>query len=358
LEAEKATGISADAATGRALEDAYPRFAGEMKRVIKTIKNRVPERSEKIVSNEDGVQKYSDITIYPLIANGIEGAVIRVDDVTERVCLEEMMIQSEKMLSVGGLAAGMAHEINNPLAGILQNIQVVKNRVSPELTKNSRVAQECGVKLEDIGKYLEVRGVFSMLDAVIEAGVRASKIVSNMLTFSRKSDSKYEIQNIPKLIDKTVELSRNDYDLKKKFDFRKVEIEKIYAPNIPDIPCEGGEVQQVILNLLKNGAHAMAENHKEGETSKFILRIQPEKGMIRIEIEDNGPGMTAAIRKRIFEPFFTTKGVGIGTGLGLSVSYFIITENHGGTMGVESSPGQGAKFIIRLPIERESKDES
>jgi len=134
---------------------------------------------------------------------------------------------------------------------------------------------------------------------------------------------------------------------------------------------------------LKNGAHAMSKDSQTetvgrriGETERkdrrtdtgslptevgeqgelrFILRVMPEGSMVRIEIEDNGPGMDEATRKRIFEPFFTTKSAGVGTGLGLSVSYFIITENHGGTIAVESSPGKGAKFIIRLPLERDAQ---
>jgi signal transduction histidine kinase len=105
------------------------------------------------------------------------------------------------------------------------------------------------------------------------------------------------------------------------------------------------------MNILKNGAHAMFENPDQ-LNPEFTVRIQHEKssGMLKIEIEDNGPGMDTPTCKRIFEPFFTTKPVGVGTGLGLSVSYFIITENHGGTLTVRSDPGNGTTFIICLPI--------
>jgi len=106
----------------------------------------------------------------------------------------------------------------------------------------------------------------------------------------------------------------------------------------------------VILNILKNGTQAMVENKNAKEKPCFVIRIHNSLEAGIIEIEDNGPGMEESIRKRVFEPFFTTKPVGIGTGLGLSVSYFIIAENHGGSLSVESSPGKGARFIIRLPI--------
>ena len=154
-------------------------------------------------------------------------------------------------------------------------------------------------------------------------------------------------------MDKTVELAENDYDLGKKYDFRKIEIIREYNAAVPDVTCEETKIQQVFLNILKNGAQAMAENKNNGRPPRLMLRVSAEGHMARVEIEDNGPGMTEAIRKRVFEPFFTTKEVGVGTGLGLSVSYFIITENHGGTITVESNPGEGARFIIRLPFKRE-----
>jgi len=354
-EAERTTGVSADRAQGRSLADVFPRMSVEMEKIRQTIRNRKPQKEERVASVRDGETRFSDITIYPLVSNGVDGAVIRIDDATDRVRLEEMMIQSEKMLSVGGLAAGMAHEINNPLAGILQNVQVIRNRVKCSLPGNKKIAEECGTTMEVIEEYMNRRQVLHMLDLVHESGRRAGEIVENMLSFSRKSDSKGGSYDIRELLDQTVDLASKDYDLKKKYDFRYIEILREYHPDMPDVWCERTKVQQVFLNLLKNGAQAMAEKRAgdESETSRFILRVMPEDSgnTARIEIEDNGPGMDAATVKRIFEPFYTTKDIGAGTGLGLSVSYFIITENHRGTMTVESSPGKGTTFVIRFPVE-------
>ncbi|NOX32271.1 MAG: PAS domain S-box protein [Deltaproteobacteria bacterium] len=275
------------------------------------------------------------------------------DDITERVRMEEVMIQTEKMMSVGGLAAGMAHEINNPLAGILQSIQVIQKRISENLQKNKEVAKECGTSLDVICLYMEKREINSMMARITEAGKRAAKIVKNMLSFSRNSQSQSGFHDLTKLMDDSVELAGNDYDLKKKFDFRQIKIIRKYSANIPLVNCDGSRIQQVFLNILQNGAQAMAgaENYNKGfKNPQFILCIYPDDNMICIEIEDNGPGMDEKTRKRAFEPFFTTKAVGLGTGLGLSVSYFIVTENHKGTIHVESSPGKGAKFTIRLPL--------
>ncbi len=350
LEAEKATGIAADSAQGQKLKEVFPLLAKKMDNVAQAIQNRKIHRDSKISHQVNGETRFSELTVYPLITNGIEGAVIRVDDITDRMRIEEMMIQSEKMISVGRLAAGMAHEINNPLAGILQNIQVIQNRLSSDIKKNIITAKECGVEFQSIRTYVEKRDIFRMIDSVVKSGRRASKIVANMLSFSRMGKPEKTKNNLIELIDKTIDLASSDYDLKKKYDFRKINIVREYAQGQFDIYCEHGKIQQVFLNILKNSAQAMMTQKENKEPPQLIIRVYQEEDMIRTEIQDNGPGMDKEIRKRVFEPFFTTKDVGLGTGLGLSVSYFIITENHNGTMSVESKPGKGAKFIVRLPV--------
>ncbi len=169
-EAERTTGLSPQKAVGKPLEKAFPRLSAEMKRVRNAMKRRQTLSDPKQAHLEDGEMRYEDVTVYPLIANGVEGAVIRIDDVTDKVRMEEMMIQSEKMLSVGGLAAGMAHEINNPLAGIMQNVQVMKNRMSGKLAKNIATAEECGTSIGAIETYMEKREMFRMIDLVMESG--------------------------------------------------------------------------------------------------------------------------------------------------------------------------------------------
>ncbi len=352
MEAEKSTGIPEKQALGHPLTDALPQMELELLKVKETISTRVPQVEEKIVSEKDGEKTYSNITVYPLITNGVDGAVIRIDDITERVRIEEMMIQNEKMMSVGGLAAGMAHEINNPLAGILQNMQVIVNRMTDGLAKNKEVAEDCGITMEGLKSYMDKRDIFEMIDLVFKSGKRAAQIVDNMLSFSRKSESQFIRHDLGKLLDKTVELAENDYDLKKKYDFRKIEIIREYDGSVPTVPCDENKIQQVFLNILKNGAQEMAMNKSEDKPSRFVLRLKPERDMACIEIEDHGLGMDEMTQKRVFEPFFTTKSPGVGTGLGLSVSYFIITENHGGTMAVESEAGRGSTFIIRLPLDK------
>jgi PAS domain S-box-containing protein len=350
LEAERITGVGSKEANGKKLGDVFPQLSYAMEKVLQAVQNRQVRKDSKVPLQIGRVTRLSDITIYPLVTNGVEGAVIRVDDITERVRIEEMIVQSEKMLSVGGLAAGMAHEINNPLAGILQNVQVLGNRMKVGLPKNEEVAEACGTTMQCIEKYVEKRGLLSMVDMIMDAGQRAAKIVENMLSFSRKDQGRFESFRLSELIDRTIELAGSDYDLKKKYDFRQIQIIREYDENLPEVSCEQGKIQQVFLNLFKNAAYAMVSAKGGSRKPCLTIRTRHENRMVCIEVEDNGVGMDEETRKRVFEPFFTTKEVGSGTGLGLSISYFIVTEEHGGDITVESSPDHGAKFIVRLPI--------
>ena len=290
---------------------------------------------------------------YPLMMEGRKtGRVWFFRDVTEKSRLEEMMIQSEKMLSVGGLAAGMAHEINNPLAGIMQTAGVLANRLgdTAKIPANQKAAEAAGTTITAIDAYMRARGIPKMLDTIKTSGRRVAETVSNMLSFARKSEAAVSTHRMDELIDKTLILAETDYDLKKHYDFKQIHIVKQYADDLPGVPCEGAKIQQVLLNVLRNGAQAM--NAAATPTPRFTLRtrLDATREMVAIEIADNGPGMDDDVRKRVFEPFFTTKPEGTGTGLGLSVSYFIVTENHGGEMTVESIPGSGTTFIVRLPV--------
>jgi len=360
VEAQRATGLWPDEALGQPLGDVFPRLAGEMEWVCEAMWAR-EVRSESRQAHRDGDEsRYEDVTVYPLIGDGVAGAVVRVDDVTERVRIEEMMVQSEKMLSVGGLAAGMAHEINNPLGGMMQTASVMRDRLTdPDMKANVRAAKRAGITMEAIGAYMEARGILRMLDGIRDSGTRAAEIVRNILSFARRSYSSSSSCNLAELLDQCVDLAGSDYDLHKHYDVRQIEIVREYEEDLPPVPCESGKIQQVLLNVLRNGAEAMQEAMAggRGKQPRFVLRLAHEKesGMIRLEIEDNGPGMDEATRKRVFEPFFTTKPTDRGTGLGLSVSYFIVTENHGGKMSVESTPGAGAKFIITLPVARPNR---
>ncbi len=350
-EARKATGISNAAARERYLAEVFPLLRGKMDMVKQAIRLQAVRQAEKVAWQQEDQQKYADIMIYPLVSEDIQGAVIRVDDVTARVRMEDTMVQTEKMLSVGGLAAGMAHEINNPLSGMLQSAQNILRRVDPDLPLNREVAAECGTDLRQIGCYLEKRGITRFIEGIRLSGERASTTVADMLNFSRRSDSRIVPTRLDELLEKTVALAAHDYDLRKKYDFRQIEIRREFEDDLPEVACMPTEIEQVLLNLLRNASQAFQAAEQLPTAPEIVLRLKRSGRYVRIEVEDNGPGMDEETRKRVFEPFFTTKAVGVGTGLGLSVSYFIITSHHGGTMSVETAPGRGARFILHLPID-------
>ncbi len=350
--ATEISGFSVDEAVGRAFIDVLPHYKKLLKRIQKSIRFRSPEKISKHAREAEEVIKYENITVYPLTADEMEGAVILIDDVTDQVQMERMMIQTEKMMSVGGLAAGMAHELNNPLGGMLQGVQNIQRRLSPDLKSNKAPAKEFGIDLHNLQLYLEKRGILSFMYGIIDSGKKAAEIISNMLQFSRKSESQMVPTNFEELIENVLELAGKDYDLKRKLDFRNINITREFDPNLPPIPINETEIEQVILNLFRNATQAMGDK-KQKDTPRISIRMRMDGPKFKIEVEDNGPGMDEDVKKRIFEPFYTTKPIGEGTGLGLSVSYMIITNNHQGTMEVDSEIGKGTKFIIRLPMSRD-----
>lgn len=345
--ARDATGMSADEAIGRAFDECFPHLAAQKANIGRAIEERRPVGAERVTVPAKGDLKYMEVMVYPLVANGTKGAAVRIDDVTERVRIEEMMIQTEKMLSVGGLAAGMAHEINNPLGIIAQGCQNLKRRLSAELPANQRLANELGLDLELLEAYMEKRGIYRFLEGMSEGVARSTRIIGDMLTYSRRSASSFEPTDLRELLEATLRLAGHDYDLKKNYDFRHIRIERDYQLLSDPVLCDRTALEQVLLNLIKNAAQAMSAVRTEAPCLRLALRQLGN--LVRIEVADNGPGMDSSVRKRVFEPFFTTKPVGEGTGLGLSVAYFIITEQHQGRLWVETAAKEGCVFVLELP---------
>ena len=197
------------------------------------------------------------------------------------------------------------------------------------------------------------RNIYNFLEDIKEAGERAAKIVTNMLEFSHVSNRNTSMMDLKSVIDHSVELSINTGEAKE-LKVKPPKIVKDISTDLPGVMGSAPEIQQVILNLLRNARQALAsdlQNNAEPQFKPTInIRAHAEATHVVIEVEDNGPGMPDSVKSHIFEPFYTTKEVGKGTGLGLSVSYFIITEHHKGKIEVDSTPGKGTRFTIRLPL--------
>jgi polar amino acid transport system substrate-binding protein len=347
-QAEVFTGIPAGEAIGKSIVHVLPDFAPYIITTGTDMDEHRPSSIQKLLIEKQGERRFYDLMLYPLIVDSVEGAVVRIEDVTERTRIQQLMVQTEKMMSVGGLAAGMAHEINNPLGIITQAAQNIERRISPELHANRKISEELGVNLEGIRAYFDKRQISDAIASIRTAASRAAKIVANMLQFSRRADTTMEFTSLARIVDQALELAASDYDLKKNYDFRRVEIGRDYQ-DIPNVRIVSVEIEQVILNVLRNAAQAMTANPPDRKP-RITIRLCREDRYAVLEVEDNGPGMIEDIRRRVFEPFFTTKKPEVGTGLGLSVSYVIVTQNHKGLMEVQSTPGRGTVFKVRLPI--------
>ena len=344
-----ATQVPANQALGQPLHHVYPTLPIELETIQQTIDQDIPQLRENLQHQLRPDCTHVDLTIYPLSGEQT-GAVIRLDDVSSRIKMEAMLIQSEKMMSLGELAAGMAHEINNPLSAILNGLQNIHRRTEPGLAANLEAAEKAGVSVEEVNDYLQQRDIYKFLSSIREAGERAAKIVTNMLEFSRTDTTDHQLVQLHELLDHSLELADNSFELNTADQQHPITIIREYAPNTPQVLCAANEIQQVVLNLLRNASQGFTQPYSNIKDAPAItLRTRFNDNNVIFEVADNGPGIPDEIKPHIFEPFFTTKEVGHGTGLGLSVSYFLVTEHHDGTIELDSQPGQGARFIISLP---------
>jgi signal transduction histidine kinase len=240
------------------------------------------------------------------------GTILILDDVTARIRLEEQLQHSEKMASIGLLAAGVAHEVNTPLTGISSYTQMLREQVG--------ASDPGGPLLEKIEKQT----------------FRAAKIINNLLNFSRSGGTEFERLDINKVVLEVLSL------LEHQLDKNSVKVLKELGEDLPAIRGSENRLQQVFFNLVLNARDAMPS----GGWLTVVTRADDDT--IIVEVKDTGHGIRREDIKRIYDPFFTTKGIGRGTGLGLSVSYGIVQE-HGGAIFVESSPGKGTVFQVALP---------
>lgn len=266
------------------------------------------------VSREERTYELETILMHNNHSSKI-GWLAILHDITERKKVQERLMAQDRLTSIGELTAGVAHELNNPLTGIIGFSQLLHDKDLPADIKDD---------LETIGR--EAR--------------RAARIVNNLITFSSKQHDGQSLTDINEIIEKTLMLRENEQEM------HNIRTITHLASGLPEIQGNALQLQQVFLNIIINAEFFMLEAHQKG-----ILTIVTEQigDSIRITFSDDGPGISAENMKRIFNPFFTTKDVGQGTGLGLSICHGIINE-HGGRIRVESTPGQGATFIVELPV--------
>ncbi len=254
---------------------------------------------------------------------------------------QAQLIQSEKMASLGELTAGIAHEIQNPL-NFVNNF----SDVSKELLDEMKEAMDKG-DTEEANEIMQ--DVIANLEKINHHGKRADEIVKGMLQHSRTSSGQKELTDINTLCDEYLRLSYHGLRAKDKSFNAKFETN--FDPTLPKINVVPQEIGRVFLNLINNAFYAVNERKKLNEPSyepEVIVSTRKEKDKVEIKVKDNGTGIPKNLVDKIFQPFFTTKPTGSGTGLGLSLSYDIVTKGHGGELKVETKEGEGTTFIIQL----------
>jgi len=260
--------------------------------------------------------------------------------------MEELMIQSEKLATIGGLTAGMAHEIQNPLGIITQNIQNIANRLDLTAMKNQQVAKEIGLDLNTMQRYLEERSILKFSDNIKESVDKALKTINDMLNFVRSSDYKKDCFPLQEVLNKAMDFVHKDLDLKNHIDLLAHPIQFDIPAELPVIYGMRTQLVQVFLNLLKNAAQAIDSNIQMPYISVCAV---VKDNYLQVDVIDNGKGMAPDFVENIFKPRYTLKEVE-KKGLSLSVCHYIINDIHHGKIHVKSSPHHGSTFSVILPL--------
>jgi PAS domain S-box-containing protein len=315
---EEIFGITRERAVGNAVSEVLDRD------LIDTIQNVTGEEGWALrdtrhiykynASTEDGRPLTINMSLAPFeAARGVvTGTLVVIENVTERAQLEEQLLQREKLSSIGLLAAGVAHEVNTPLAGISSYAQMLLQQIDGDDPKRR------------------------LLEKIHTQTVRASGIVNNLLNFSRTGDTQFREIELNAVLDDTLQL------LEPQLRNARLEVVRNYGRDLPAAYGNASKLQQVFMNLILNARDAMPNG------GRLSIHTRAVETSLVVDFRDTGIGMAPETIARIYDPFFTTKEVGQGTGLGLALSYGIVQE-HGGRIFVESRPGEGAHFTIKLP---------
>ncbi|MGD9309702.1 MAG: ATP-binding protein [Desulfosarcina sp.] len=282
--------------------------------LIQTLETEQPSQTTHIHLDSEGHKIYYSISTYPLLEDGdVIGAVEISRDITRDINVQKVMMQQEKLASVGRLSAGVAHEINNPLTTILTTAMLLQEDLEPDDPTH-----------ED-------------LSIISNEALRCRKIVTNLLDFARQNQPHKKIHDINDVVSACVSLTQ------KQAAFKDVSIANHLADNVPAMPVDKGQIEQALINLIINAVEATPA----GGHIRVSSELSETKGFVEITIADTGEGIADERLSQIFDPFFTTKEH--GTGLGLAITHGIV-EQHGGTIAVSSIVGQGTRFTISLPI--------
>jgi two-component system NtrC family sensor kinase len=269
------------------------------------------------IIRKDGSHGFIDASV--TILRNDKGEIIGFSgvgrDITERMKMEQQLMLTDRLASIGQLAAGIAHELNNPLTSVIGFSDLLLERDLPADVKGD-------------------------LETVNQEARRATNIVKGLLAFAREQRIEKALEDINSIIQGVLQLRFYEQRVS------NIEVATRFDPDLPEVMGNGAQLQQVFINIIINAEQAMLETHDRG---KLTIVTEQVGDMVRASITDDGPGISPDNMKKLFHPFFTTRGVGKGTGLGLSICHGIVTE-HGGKIYAQSELGKGATFAVELPI--------
>jgi PAS domain S-box-containing protein len=363
--AETVFGIPAEGAIGRPFFECG--IAWDWTRVRKAIldcvvSDRPVEVDEVVCRRADRDDVVLALTFSPTPEGPAGGLqfILLATDISQRRIMEGQLRQSQKLESIGQLAAGIAHEINTPTQFIGGNIRFVRDsfealasfiRAAQALAEGDRVPEAAELDtLRRAAKAADLDYLLGELPKALEESLegveRVARIVHAMKEFSHPGTAEMVMVNLNRAVESTVTVARNEWKY-------VADVELRLDPALPVVPCHPGDINQVVLNLVVNAAHAIADTDRVRKGGKGYIEIstRTDGRWVEIRVADTGVGIPEGIRQRIFDPFFTTKEVGKGTGQGLFVCHKVVTEKHGGVITFESEVGVGTTFAVRLPLQ-------
>ncbi|MCP3671452.1 MAG: PAS domain S-box protein [Gammaproteobacteria bacterium] len=334
---EDATGIKPKSSLGKNLWDVYPTITISPNQISAAIEKN---EATTIKHSQPG-QYYYDITIYPLREQNEPGVVILIDDITKEMLAGNMLIQSDKMSSVGELAANMAHDINPPLQSLLFDLRSLQH----QLTNSS-------LNLNEVESNGDSETLKILLEGAFEKGESLASIVHNLQDFARGRSSRKEVSNIVNILEHTLDLAGDVLSVPTQLQFKDINIERNYQEDLPLIPCYVAELQHVFLSLFRHAYDALSQMEQEDRKPTIKIQMLVSYDDFWIRIHHNGLGLSNEEQMYLFEPFFrkNSSEVKYDSNKRLSFDYFIITEQHQGQIAVTSDLNVGTTFHIQIPI--------
>jgi len=326
--AEEISGMASKSVLGQDLWEAYPSITISPQQ----IEQALDENKTLSIKYSQRGQYHFDITIYPLLGDGETGVVILLDDVTQRVKNETMLIQRDKMSSIGEMASIMAHDINIPLRAIIKDVKEVRKDLTDE-----------PIDKEALREVLE--------DAVIR-GQQATSVIDNLVNFSGGGGGEKSDLNMLDAIHHSVELANDVLSVMSGVRFKDIKVNIDCADDIPEIPCYVTEIQQVFLSLFRHSCYALGKVDDADHNPVINIEVTKFYDNLWVRIQHNGRGISLEEQKTIFEPYAADgdPNGNYNAGKRLSFAYFIITEQHQGQIAVTSAPDVGTTFHIQLPL--------